>query len=87
MGKLVPGVLACLGERYYKVAAEALRVVERLVGVMRPEPPAPMASSLAPHLRPLFDAVMKRFQAQDQDQEVGGGAGGLPDGCLMILMQ
>jgi hypothetical protein len=57
------------------VAAEALRVVERLVGVMRPSPPAPIEDVLAPHLRPLFDAVMKRFQAQDQDQEVGACRG------------
>ncbi|KAG2450178.1 hypothetical protein HYH02_000280 [Chlamydomonas schloesseri] len=64
------GVFACVGERYYKVAAEALRCCEALVGVLRPEAAAPVPPSQQPQVAPLYKAVMARLSATDQDQEV-----------------
>ena len=52
-----------------QVSAEAMRVCEQMVAVITP---AAAASGLNPALQPvaraLFDAVMKRLAAQDQDQ-------------------
>jgi len=68
--KLAPAVFECVGERYYKVAAESLRVCERLVAAMRPAPPAPLAPELAPLLPPMAAALQARLAAPDQDMEV-----------------
>eukprot|EP00798_Chlamydomonas_sp_ICE-L_P008748 gene8748-33609_t len=62
---LAPAVFAAANERYYKVSAEALRVCELMVKVMAP-PPLPPA--LEPVMKPMFDTVMQRLCAQDQDQ-------------------
>ncbi len=43
---LAPPVFAAAGERYYKVAAEALRVCEQLVRVIRPDSAAPVQPAL-----------------------------------------
>lgn len=53
-----------------QVAAEALRVCEQLVGVIRPAPPAPVAPDLAPVVTSMFNVINARLSAQDQDQEV-----------------
>lgn len=45
--KLMPGILSCAQERYYKVAADALRVCEQLVTVIRPQ----TAEAVAPELQ------------------------------------
>ncbi|KAF5946797.1 hypothetical protein HYC85_017025 [Camellia sinensis] len=49
-------VLSAVGERYYKVTAEALRVCGELVRV--------------PYVHPIYNAIMSRLTNQDQDQEV-----------------
>lgn len=41
-----PGVYACAAERYYKVSAEALRVCERLVPVLRGDSSQPVDNSM-----------------------------------------
>ena len=43
---LAPPVFAAAGERYYKVSAEALRVCEQLVRVIRPDATAPLQPAL-----------------------------------------
>ena len=52
-----------------QVSAEAMRVCEQMVAVIAP---GAASSGLDPALQPvaraLFDAVMKRLAAQDQDQ-------------------
>ncbi|MEW5303601.1 MAG: hypothetical protein WDW36_006278 [Sanguina aurantia] len=63
-------IFAAVGERYYKVAAEALRVCEALVAVLRPDVAAAVKPRLRPVVAPLFAAVLGRLSAQDQDQEV-----------------
>ncbi|KAG2500009.1 hypothetical protein HYH03_002291 [Edaphochlamys debaryana] len=68
--QLASAVFVCVNERYYKVAAEALRVCEALVGVLRPDASAPVPPDQAPLVQPLYAAVMARLSATDQDQEV-----------------
>nr|GEV52584.1 cullin-associated NEDD8-dissociated protein 1 [Tanacetum cinerariifolium] len=62
-------VLSSVGERYYKVTAEALRVCGELVRVMRPNIKV-SDFDFKPYIRPLYNAIMSRLTNQDQDQEV-----------------
>ncbi|XP_024383560.1 cullin-associated NEDD8-dissociated protein 1 isoform X1 [Physcomitrium patens] len=63
-------VLAAVGERYYKVTAEALRVCGELVKAIRPNFDNPPAFNFVPFVQPIYNAIFKRLTAQDQDQEV-----------------
>ncbi|KAB5574504.1 hypothetical protein DKX38_001698 [Salix brachista] len=62
-------VLSAVGERYYKVTAEALRVCGELVRVVRPNIQG-YGFDFKPYVRPLYNAIMSRLTNQDQDQEV-----------------
>ena len=62
-------MLQLVDDRYYKIAAEALRVCSEFVRVLRPAPPA-VDFDYSPVVQQLFDTVEKRLIAQDQDQEV-----------------
>ncbi|KAH0939664.1 hypothetical protein HID58_007125 [Brassica napus] len=62
-------VLAAVGERYYKVTAEALRVCGELVRVVRPSTQG-MGFDFKPFVHPIYNAIMSRLTNQDQDQEV-----------------
>eukprot|EP00192_Tetraselmis_astigmatica_P000226 CAMPEP_0117662728 /NCGR_PEP_ID=MMETSP0804-20121206/8205_1 /TAXON_ID=1074897 /ORGANISM="Tetraselmis astigmatica, Strain CCMP880" /LENGTH=1235 /DNA_ID=CAMNT_0005469641 /DNA_START=95 /DNA_END=3802 /DNA_ORIENTATION=- len=62
-------VFAAVGERYYKVTSAALQVCQQMVHVMRPGE-APVPQELQGTIVPLYEAVMVRLGAQDQDQEV-----------------
>ncbi|KAH9750325.1 Cullin-associated NEDD8-dissociated protein 1 [Citrus sinensis] len=62
-------VLAAVGERYYKVTAEALRVCGELVRVLRPSVEG-LGFDFKPYVQPIYNAIMSRLTNQDQDQEV-----------------
>ncbi|OMO65586.1 Armadillo-like helical [Corchorus olitorius] len=62
-------VLSVVGERYYKVTAEALRVCGELVRVVRPNLEG-SGFDFTPYVHPLYNAIMSRLTNQDQDQEV-----------------
>ncbi|XP_039172622.1 cullin-associated NEDD8-dissociated protein 1 [Eucalyptus grandis] len=62
-------VLSAVGERYYKVTAEALRVCGELVRVVRPNIKV-HGFDFKPYVQPIYDAIMSRLTNQDQDQEV-----------------
>lgn len=62
-------VLSAVGERYYKVTAEALRVCGELVRVVRPEIEN-CGFDFKPFVHPLYTATMTCLTNQDQDQEV-----------------
>ncbi|PON60377.1 Coatomer beta subunit [Parasponia andersonii] len=62
-------VLSAVGERYYKVTAEALRVCGELVRVVRPNIER-IGFDFKPYVRPIYSAIMSRLTNQDQDQEV-----------------
>lgn len=47
-------MFAAAGERYYKVAAEALRVCEQLVRIIRPDPTQPLQAGLQVRASRLF---------------------------------
>ncbi|XP_071701048.1 cullin-associated NEDD8-dissociated protein 1-like [Rutidosis leptorrhynchoides] len=62
-------VLSAVGERYYKVTAEALRVCGELVRVVRPNIQV-SDYDFKPYVHPIYNAIMSRLTNQDQDQEV-----------------
>ncbi|KAK6945544.1 TATA-binding protein interacting (TIP20) [Dillenia turbinata] len=62
-------VLSAVGERYYKVTAEALRVCGELVRVLRPNIEG-YGFDFKAYVHPIYDAIMSRLTNQDQDQEV-----------------
>lgn len=62
-------ILSAVGERYYKVTAEALRVCGELVRVLRPSVEG-FAFDFKPYIHPIYKAIMSRMTNQDQDQEV-----------------
>eukprot|EP00897_Mesotaenium_endlicherianum_P010551 jgi/Mesen1/9524/ME000637S08970 len=67
---LAKPVLAAVNERYYKVTAEALRVTGELVTAIRPKDTATASFDFKPYVKPIYDVILKRLTAQDQDQEV-----------------
>ncbi|KAI4296141.1 hypothetical protein L6164_036124 [Bauhinia variegata] len=62
-------VLSAVGERYYKVTAEALRVCGELVRVVRPNIEG-SNFDFRPYVHPIYNGIMSRLINQDQDQEV-----------------
>ncbi|KAG6781866.1 hypothetical protein POTOM_011249 [Populus tomentosa] len=62
-------VLSAVGERYYKVTAEALRVCGELVRIVRPNIQG-FGFDFRPYVHPIYNAIMSRLTNQDQDQEV-----------------
>ncbi|KAL3163066.1 hypothetical protein ABBQ32_009489 [Trebouxia sp. C0010 RCD-2024] len=67
---LAPAVFATVGERYYKVTSQGLRVAECLIYVIRPQAQAQMPAGAVDIVNSLYQCVMSRLVAQDQDQEV-----------------
>ncbi|CAA2963726.1 cullin-associated NEDD8-dissociated 1 [Olea europaea subsp. europaea] len=62
-------VISAVGERYYKVTAEALRVCGELVRVLRPNI-EDYGFDFKLYVQPIYNAIMARLTNQDQDQEV-----------------
>ncbi|KAK7816085.1 cullin-associated nedd8-dissociated protein 1 [Quercus suber] len=62
-------VLSAVGERYYKVTAEALKVCGELVRVVRPDIEG-FGFDFKAYVHPIYNAIMSRLTNQDQDQEV-----------------
>ncbi|XP_026494754.2 cullin-associated NEDD8-dissociated protein 1 isoform X1 [Vanessa tameamea] len=74
---LLPAVLACVHDPFYKVTAEALRVLQTLVKVMRPlesleagGADAAPAEELQRFVPAMYECTLVRLRATDMDQEV-----------------
>ncbi|TNN40104.1 Cullin-associated NEDD8-dissociated protein 1 [Liparis tanakae] len=68
---LVPPVVACVGDPFYKITSEALLVTQQLV--IRPldsQPEAADSFDPSPYINDLFTCTIKRLKAADIDQEV-----------------
>ncbi|XP_065605527.1 cullin-associated NEDD8-dissociated protein 1-like [Cyrtonyx montezumae] len=66
---LLPPVVACIGDPFYKITSEALLVAQQLVKVIRPLD-KPCAFDAKPYVKDLFPGTLKRLKAADIDQEV-----------------
>nr|XP_034962447.1 cullin-associated NEDD8-dissociated protein 1-like isoform X1 [Zootoca vivipara] len=66
---LLPPVVICIGDPFYKITSEALLVTQQLVKIIRPLD-VPCTFDAKPYVRELFSATLKRLKAADIDQEV-----------------
>ncbi|XP_032997027.1 cullin-associated NEDD8-dissociated protein 1-like [Lacerta agilis] len=66
---LLPPVVICIGDPFYKITSEALLVTQQLVKVIRPLD-VPCTFDAKPYVRDIFSATLKRLKAADIDQEV-----------------
>ncbi|XP_025019205.1 cullin-associated NEDD8-dissociated protein 1-like [Python bivittatus] len=66
---LLPPVVICIGDPFYKITSEALLVTLQLVKVIRPLD-VPCTFDAKPYVTDLFSATLKRLKAADIDQEV-----------------
>ena len=53
ISKVAPPVFQAVADKYYKVAAEAIRVCEVLVAAIRPTPTQPLQPTLQVNLSPM----------------------------------
>ncbi|XP_061583018.1 cullin-associated NEDD8-dissociated protein 2 [Cololabis saira] len=72
MQVLLPAVLACVDDSFYKITSEALLVTQQLVRVMRPQGQNATSAGFdpKPFVKEVFSVTMKRLKATDIDQEV-----------------
>uniref|UniRef100_UPI0037E85094 cullin-associated NEDD8-dissociated protein 2 n=1 Tax=Semicossyphus pulcher TaxID=241346 RepID=UPI0037E85094 len=73
MQVLLPPVVACVEDTFYKITSEALLVAQQLVRVMRPQGQNAAAAGgfdPKPFIREVFSVTLKRLKATDIDQEV-----------------
>ncbi|XP_036388110.1 cullin-associated NEDD8-dissociated protein 2 [Megalops cyprinoides] len=68
---ILPPVVACIEDPFYKITSEALLVTQQIVKIMRPlESPTPSTFDAKPYVKDLFTGTLKRLKAADIDQEV-----------------
>ncbi|KAM6161530.1 cullin-associated NEDD8-dissociated protein 2 isoform 2-T2 [Erethizon dorsatum] len=66
---LLPPVMACVADPFYKIAAEALLVLQELVRALWPLG-KPWVLDPAPYVAEMSEATLVRLRATDLDQEV-----------------
>lgn len=67
---LVPRILETANDRYYKITAESLDVVSRLLVYFGSAGNDETRAVLFAHVPSIYDAALQRLSAQDQDSEV-----------------
>ncbi|XP_029683341.1 cullin-associated NEDD8-dissociated protein 1-like isoform X2 [Takifugu rubripes] len=67
---LLPPVVACVADGFFKLSSEALLVSQQLVPVLRPRAPAGGGFDPTPFVQQMFSVTLKRLKATDIDQEV-----------------
>ncbi|KAF7693162.1 hypothetical protein HF521_008478 [Silurus meridionalis] len=66
---ILPPVIFCVEDPFYKITSEALQVTQQMVKMMRPlDKPSSFDSN--PYVRDVFNSTLKRLKAADIDQEV-----------------
>ncbi|MBN3306198.1 CAND1 protein, partial [Amia calva] len=66
---ILPPVVTCIGDPFYKITSEALLVTQQLVKVIRPLEKL-SSFDAKPFVKDLFAGTLKRLKAADIDQEV-----------------
>ncbi|XP_010568546.1 PREDICTED: cullin-associated NEDD8-dissociated protein 2 isoform X1 [Haliaeetus leucocephalus] len=66
---LLPPVVTCIGDPFYKITSEALLVTQQLVKIIRPLDRS-CTFDAKPYVKDLFAGTLKRLKAADIDQEV-----------------
>lgn len=66
---ILPPVIHCVEDPFYKITSEALWVTEQIVKMMRPLD-KPSSFDAKPYIKDIFACTIKRLKAADIDQEV-----------------
>ncbi len=67
---IIPGVVAAVSDKYYKVSSEAIRVVESIIKVLTPPRSGGTEQKHLSHVVELHDVILGRAVATDADLEV-----------------
>ncbi|KAL2090831.1 hypothetical protein ACEWY4_013094 [Coilia grayii] len=66
---ILPPVVQCVDDSFYKIISEALLVTQQMVRIIRPVD-KPSSFDAKPYVKEIFSATLKRLKAADIDQEV-----------------
>ncbi|XP_030633653.1 cullin-associated NEDD8-dissociated protein 2 [Chanos chanos] len=66
---ILPPVIQCVEDPFYKITSEALQVTQQIVKMMRPLE-RPSTFDTKPYIKDVFASTLKRLKAADIDQEV-----------------
>ncbi|KAJ7999313.1 hypothetical protein DPEC_G00193090 [Dallia pectoralis] len=70
MKVILPPVIQCVEDHFYKITSEALLVCQQMVKIMRPLGGRQSTFDVKPYVKSVFDGTLKRLKATDIDQEV-----------------
>ncbi|KUJ21729.1 cullin binding protein-like protein CanA [Mollisia scopiformis] len=70
LGKIVPGVVSAVTDRYHKISSEAIGTVEQLVKALTPPRSRSMHEKHQADLQMLYKVIVGRVAANDADLEV-----------------
>ncbi|XP_029630126.1 cullin-associated NEDD8-dissociated protein 2 isoform X3 [Salmo trutta] len=70
MKVILPAVVQCVEDAFYKITSEALLVTQQMVKIIRPLGDKLPAFDVKPYVKDMFSATLKRLKAADIDQEV-----------------
>ncbi|XP_056615048.1 cullin-associated NEDD8-dissociated protein 2 [Triplophysa dalaica] len=66
---ILPPVIQCIEDPFYKITSEALQVTQQIVKIIRPLD-KPSSFDIKPYVMNVFTCTLKRLTAADIDQEV-----------------
>uniref|UniRef100_A0A3B1K374 Cullin-associated and neddylation-dissociated 2 (putative) n=1 Tax=Astyanax mexicanus TaxID=7994 RepID=A0A3B1K374_ASTMX len=68
---ILPPVITCVEDPFYKITSEALQVTQQICRIMRPlEKRSSSSFDAKPYVKEVFGSTLKRLKASDIDQEV-----------------
>jgi cullin-associated NEDD8-dissociated protein 1 len=70
LAKIIPAVVSCVKDRFYKISAEAIGTVEQLVKTLTPPRSRSVGQKYQPDIQKLYEVVIERVSANDADLEV-----------------
>jgi cullin-associated NEDD8-dissociated protein 1 len=70
LGKIVPGIVSAVTDRYHKISSEAIGTVEQLVKALTPPRSRYMHEKHQADLQMLYKVIVGRVSANDADLEV-----------------
>lgn len=70
LGKIIPGIVSSVTDRYHKISSEAIGTVEQFVKALTPPRSRSMHEKHKPNVEMLYKVIVGRVSANDADLEV-----------------
>jgi len=67
---MLPLIISHANDSFYKIASEALLVLQELVKIIRPKSTIPIQNEFRPFVEQIYECTQKRLKQKDFDQEV-----------------